>query len=160
MCKFVLFAAAVVLAGAAVSSAQNQNPPDDNPAHGPSAEIDNKRPMIQKKGKAPTSRTVTGIVSDDSGKPLAGALVTLTNANTKEHQEFFTKNDGRYRFEDLSFTIDYKVQASYKGRQSPTKAMSQYDRTPEIVRMLEVPSPPVVSAVPTAAKATTAQAKK
>lgn len=157
MSRFVLFAAAALLAGVAVLNAQNT--PDLNPAHGPSAEIDNKRPLIQKKGKAPTSRTVTGMVTDDSGKPVSGAMVTLTNVSTKEHQEFFTKNDGRYRFEDLSFTIDYKVQASYKGRQSPERKMSQYDRTPNIVRMLEIPAPAAAAAATSTASATT-QAKK
>ncbi|MGH9582712.1 MAG: carboxypeptidase-like regulatory domain-containing protein [Bryobacteraceae bacterium] len=156
MSKFVLLAAAAFLAGAVVSSAQNT--PDVNPDHGSSATFGNDRPLIQKKGKAPTSRTVTGIVTDESGKPLAGALVTLTNGSTKEHREFFTKRGGQYRFEDLSFTIDYKVQASYKGRRSRVKPMSQYDRTPNIVRMLAIPSATVAEAAP--AQKTTAQAKK
>jgi hypothetical protein len=159
MSKYLFLITTVCLASLAKASTQN-TPPDLNPGHGPTAEIDNKRPMIQKKEKAPTSRVLTGIVTDDSGKPISGALVTLTNTRTNEHREFFTKQDGRYRFEDLSFTIDYKVQASYQGRQSQVKRMSQYDRTPNMVRMLEIPSSSPASSTISAAAPSTSQAKK
>jgi hypothetical protein len=156
MRKFLLFALAGMIAGASALIAQNT--PDLNPGHGPTAEIDNKRPLIQKKAKAPTSRTLTGIVTDDSGKPIKGALVTLTNLSTKEHTEFFTKADGRYRFEDLSFAKDYQVQASYQGRQSVAKKMSQYDHTPNVMRVLDIPD--AASAASESSAPANAQAKK
>ncbi|MGH9610880.1 MAG: carboxypeptidase-like regulatory domain-containing protein, partial [Bryobacteraceae bacterium] len=140
MSKFVLFAAVALLAGAVVSSAQMRGTPDTNPYDGSAATFGTSRPPMRKKQKPPTSRTVKGIVSDDSGKPMSGAMVTLTNKKTKDHQEFFTKKDGHYRFEDLSFTIDYQVQAAYHGRDSKTKPISQYDHTPSVVRMLDIPS--------------------
>lgn len=139
MSKFVLSAAVAILAGAAVASAQ-RGLPDTNPYHGKSATFGTTRPPFPKKEKAPTSRKVKGIVTDDSGKPLSGAMVTLTNKKTKEHVEFFTKKDGRYHFEDLSFTIDYQVQAAYQGRHSKAKPISQYDHTASMVRMLDIPS--------------------
>jgi hypothetical protein len=94
-----------------------------------------------KKDKAPTSRSLKGTVTDDSGKPIEGALVTLTNGSTNEKWTFITKTDGRYNFDDLSFTIDYSVAARHGDFVSDTKKLSQYDRTPNIVRILEIHPP-------------------
>ncbi len=91
-----------------------------------------------KKEKAPTSRTVTGQVVDENGQALEGALVTLTDKKTNERTDFFTKKDGRYQFADLSFTIDYEVQARYKEKSSEVRKLSQYDTTPRPVRFLEI----------------------
>ncbi len=91
-----------------------------------------------KKEKTPTSRTLKGTVSDDSGKPLAGALVTLTNVSKGEKVTFITKSDGRYHFDDLPFHIDYEVSAQFADMKSETKKLSQYDNAPQAVRMLEV----------------------
>jgi hypothetical protein len=91
-----------------------------------------------KKEKAPTSRTLTGQVTDSSGQLLDGALVTLTDKKTSEKTNFFTKKDGRYRFEDLSFNKDYELQARYKDKISPLRKLSQFDTTANPVRLLEV----------------------
>ena len=115
---------------------------DSNPAHVPDANIENHRPLIQKKQKAPTARTLKGTVVDDAGAPLEGALVTLTNEKTHEKTSFFTKKDGRFLFEDLSFTIDYDVQAKYKDQTSDPRKLSQYDHTANVVRILEIGNAP------------------
>jgi hypothetical protein len=91
-----------------------------------------------KKEKAPTSRTVTGQVVDESGQALQGAMVTLTDKKTNEKTNFFTKKDGHYQFADLSFTIDYEVQARYKDKASEVRKLSQYDTTPRPIRFLEI----------------------
>jgi hypothetical protein len=127
---------------------------DPNPAHAPSAEIDNKRPLISKKEKAPTTRTVSGKVVDDvSGAPLKGAIVTLTDLSTKEKRESITKEDGRYSFDDLSFSIDYELRAKYKSAMTEPRRLSQYDHTVKSVRILTI-------ADADAAGKTTAEAKK
>jgi hypothetical protein len=107
----------------------------------PEVFLDNHRPLVEKKGKAPTSRTVSGQVVDDSGTPLENAVVTLTDGKSNEKRTFFTKKDGRYNFEDLSFTVDYKLQARWKTLVSDTRNLSQYDRAPKIVRILQVETP-------------------
>ena len=118
-----------------------------NPTPGPTPEgnapvfLDNHRPLNPKKEKNPTTRTVTGQVVDDSGQPLDGALVTLVDQKTKERHEFFTKKDGRYKFEDLSFSVDYQLQAKWKTLTSEERKLSQYDHSPRIVRLLEVTTP-------------------
>jgi hypothetical protein len=94
-----------------------------------------------KKDKAPTSRTLRGTVTDDTGQPMAGALVTLTDDSTKDKLTFITKKDGRFNFADLSFNKDYDVIAKYRDQASTPRKLSQYDRTPDIVRILELQEP-------------------
>jgi hypothetical protein len=117
------------------------------------ATLDNHRPLIQKKEKAPTTRTVSGSVTDDTGQPLEGALVSLTDLKTSEKRTFFTKKDGRYQFEDLAFTQDYEVQAKWKAYTSPARKLSQYDHTAKVVRLLQVNTPEGYAASPAAPKA-------
>lgn len=129
------------------ASAQNNGataPKDPDP----NVFLDNHRPLIGKKQKAPTSRTVTGKVVDDTGQPLEGALVTLTDSKTHEKTTAITKKDGRYNFADLSFTIDYEVQARYKDSLSSVRKLSQYDHTVNVVRILAIASdtPPTTEA--------------
>lgn len=100
------------------------------------ASFGNKKPP--KRDKNATTRTVSGHVTDEAGDLLQGAMVTLTNRKTNEKTTFFTKKDGRYRFEDLSFTNDYDVQARYKTFASDTRKLSQFDKTPLPVRILEI----------------------
>ncbi|HEY3938460.1 MAG TPA: carboxypeptidase-like regulatory domain-containing protein [Bryobacteraceae bacterium] len=140
---------AICAAGCLAFAAGGQTT-DSNPGHSPDVFLDNHRPLIEKKGKAPTTRTATGQVVDDSGQPLEGALVTLTDTKTKEKTTFFTKKDGRYRFEDLSFSIDYQLQARWKTLLSDERKLSQYDHAAKIVRILEVTTPEGVPAAPKA----------
>ncbi|HEX3683789.1 MAG TPA: carboxypeptidase-like regulatory domain-containing protein [Bryobacteraceae bacterium] len=139
-----IFSIAVLSATASAQSNGATAPKDPDP----NVFLDNHRPMIEKKQKAPTSRTVTGKVVDDTGQPLEGALVTLTDGKTHAKTTAITKKDGRYNFEDLSFTIDYEVQARYKDSLSPVRKLSQYDHTANVVRILEIASdtPPAAEA--------------
>ena len=141
----------VVCAAAATAFAQQQRQ-DSTATKQPEVFLDNHRPIKGKKEKAPTSRVVSGQVVDDSGTPLENALVTLTNSKTNEKETFFTKKDGRYNFEDLSFTIDYKLQARWKTLVSDARNLSQYDPAPKIVRILQVATPEGKPAPETTAK--------
>lgn len=138
-----------VFLAAMATLAKAQQISDPNPAHVPDAEIDNKRPFIQKKEKAPTSRTVTGkVVEDVSGTPLKGAIVTLTDLSTHEKRETITKEDGRFIFDDVAFTIDYELKARYKNAVTDVRKVSQYDHTVKVVRILTIPdSSPTPTAV-------------
>ncbi len=129
----LLLPSALVLAGLAGAQATN-----NNPANQPDVFLDNHRPIVKKKDKAPTSRDVSGKVVDISGQPISGALVTLTNTKTNSKVTFITKNDGRYSFGDLSFTIDYQLQAKFKDSTTDPRKISQYDRNPSVVRILEL----------------------
>ena len=134
MGKRLLFPIILAVIGAVSANAQQS---DSGPQQ-PNVFLDNHRPLIQKKEKTPTSRTVMGKVVDDSGQPLQGAMVTLTNTKTNERTQVVTKKDGRYNFDDVSFTIDYEVQAQYKNLKSQARKLSQYDHTATVVRILEI----------------------
>jgi hypothetical protein len=108
---------------------------DPNPAQTPNVFLGAPK---DKKQKNPTSKTLRGTVTDDAGKPVSGALVTLTDLKTKEKKTFITKTDGRYIYDGLSFTVDYEVAAQFKDEHSALRKLSQYDHTPSIVRILEV----------------------
>ena len=109
--------------------------------------LDNHRPLVKKKDKAPTSRDVAGKVVDSTGQPLEGALVTITNLRTNAKINFFTKADGRYYFEDLSLTVDYELQAKWKAHLTELRKVSQYDPNTSTVRILQIDtSAPTASA--------------
>ena len=108
---------------------------DPNPAQKPNVFLGGAK---EKKEKKATSRTLRGTVTDDSGKPLEGALVTLRDTKSNDQTTFITKKDGRYNFAQLSFTNDYEVEARFKTKQSEPRKLSQYDRTVDIVRILQV----------------------
>lgn len=143
MLKFALNSACAIGCLAAVLCAQAPTPSQQQQSEGSrtDATLDNHRPLIQKKEKAPTSRTVTGIVTDDTGQPLGGALVIMTDLKTNEKRSFFTKKDGRYMFDDIAFTQDYQVQAKWKQMVSETRKISQYDHNAKVVRLLQVQTP-------------------
>lgn len=134
MSERLLLPIVLIAAITAPASAQTSDP---NPAHAPSVFLGNHRPP-NKKDKAPTSRSVKGKVVDTSGQPLEGALVTLTEIKSNEKRTFITKQDGRYDFDNLSFTMDYQLEARYKDLVSEPRKLSQYDRTPAMVRILDV----------------------
>jgi hypothetical protein len=149
--KRSIFVAAFFIAG--LSAATAQAPPPAPPQDGkqPDVFLDTNRPLIGKKNKAPTSRTVSGIVTDDTGRPLVGALVTVTALKNNEKHDYFTKKDGRYSFDDLAFTEDYQVQAKWKKLISEPRKISQYDHSAKVVRLLQVQTPEGYSAQPAAA---------
>jgi Carboxypeptidase regulatory-like domain len=104
----------------------------------PNVFLDNHRPAISKKDKPPTTRSLSGKVVDDTGQPLEGALVTLTDGKTHVKTTAFTKKDGRYNFDALSFNNDYELQARYKDSVSTPRKLSQYDHNANVVRILEI----------------------
>jgi Carboxypeptidase regulatory-like domain len=136
-----------VLSGAASAQAPNNNPKS------PEVFLDNHRPLIKKKDKTPTSRDVTGKVTDSSGQAVEGALVTLTDTKTNAKTTFITKKDGRFNFDDLSLTVDYRLQARFKDVVTEPRNISQYDPNTRIVRILQIDSASADNAKKTGAPA-------
>lgn len=147
MSKRLLLAVFAITILAAAASAQS-NGATSAKEPDPNVFLDNHRPLIEKKQKAATSRNITGKVVDDTGQPLEGALVTLTDSKTHVRTTAITKKDGRYNFDDLTFNNDYELQARYKDLPSPVRKLSQYDHTTNVVRILEIASdtPPATEA--------------
>lgn len=109
--------------------------PEPNPANKPYVFLGGDKP---KKGAPATSRAVKGVVVDEAGKPVQGAMVTLIDLRSKEKWTIDTKADGKYNFDDLSFVVDYEVSAKRGSKASVAKKLSQYDHTPLVVRNLEL----------------------
>lgn len=143
----VALSAATFVTGSIASA---QYVPEPNPANKPYVFLGGDKP---KKGGPATSRAVKGVVIDESGKPMQGALVTLTDLKSKEKWTVDTKADGKYNFDELSFIVDYEVSAKRGSAVSVAKKLSQYDRTPLSVRNLEV-SPANASTTAAASAAT------
>ncbi|HZD31082.1 MAG TPA: carboxypeptidase-like regulatory domain-containing protein [Candidatus Angelobacter sp.] len=75
----------------------------------------------------PTSKTVTGTVTDKSDQPIANAVVYLKNSKTLVVKSFFTQDNGSYRFPQVTLNTDYEVWAEKDGKKSPVKSVSQFD---------------------------------
>ena len=75
----------------------------------------------------PTSKTLTGTVTDKSDQPIAGARVYLKNSRTLVVKSFFSEENGSYRFPQLALNTDYEVWAEKDGKKSDTKSVSQFD---------------------------------
>lgn len=92
----------------------------------------------QVKDKAPQTRTLTGMVSNQRGGPLSDSVVYLTNTRSMGVKTYIVGQDGMYRFPSLSPNIDYQVYAQFKGRKSDTKTLSSFDSRPNAVINLKV----------------------
>src|SRR5215207_4406585 len=72
-------------------------------------------------------RIVRGKVLDRRGTTVSGATVQLNESSGGNGRSVISGEDGSFRFDDLSLTQDYQVQAVYKGGSSPRRTISQYD---------------------------------
>ena len=75
----------------------------------------------------PTSKTVTGTITDKADQPISNAVVYLKNAKTLAVKSFFTQENGSYRFPQLALNTDYQIWAEKDGKKSATKTVSQFD---------------------------------
>ena len=92
----------------------------------------------QVKDRAPQTRILTGMVSNQHGNPLADSVVYLTNTRTMGVKTYIVGKDGMYRFPSLSPNIDYQVYAQYQSHKSDTKTLSSFDSRPNAVINLKV----------------------
>jgi hypothetical protein len=82
--------------------------------------------VAQKKGE-PNTRSVEGLVSNPDESPAVGAVVQLENTKTQQIRSYITKEDGKYRFFELSTEVDYKLKADHNGISSGSKTLSSFD---------------------------------
>jgi len=73
------------------------------------------------------ARSVEGVVSNPDDSPAVGAVVQLENTKTQQIRSYITKEDGKYRFYELSTEVDYKLKADNKGTTSGYKTLSSFD---------------------------------
>ena len=102
--------------------------------------IGSNGPGIGTKAPKPTSKMLTGTVSDKGDHPIAGAVVYLKNTKSLAVKSYFTQENGSYRFPQLALNTDYEIYAEKDGKTSKTKTVSQFDDrfTPTINLSIDV----------------------
>ena len=75
------------------------------------------------------TRSVEGVVSNNSGKPVSGAVVQLKDTKSLQIRSFVTQKNGAYHFFGLSKDVDYELKAEHKqtGASSSTKTLTVFD---------------------------------
>jgi Carboxypeptidase regulatory-like domain len=86
-------------------------------------------PFFEKdaKGDKSTTRTIRGVVRDARDAPVSGAVVTLTNKESKESQSITSGNDGTFAFDDCKKRVDYELKAAYKREVTPARLVSSFN---------------------------------
>ncbi len=83
-------------------------------------------------------RSVEGVVSSASDSPVSGAVVQLENTRTQQIRSYITKEDGKFRFYELSTDVDYRLKADHSGATSGYKTLSSFDGRKQAVINLKL----------------------
>ncbi len=83
-------------------------------------------------------RVVSGVVKSKDGAPLKGAVVYLKNDGNKNVKSVTVDETGKFRFVQLSRTVDYQLWAESKDKKTDPKTISQFDTRDLITRELTV----------------------
>jgi hypothetical protein len=84
-----------------------------------------------RKSREPAEKSVSGIVTDENGSPVSGAVVQLKNTKTLQVRSFLTREQGDYYFNGLATDVDYELKAEANGKSSGTRTLSLFDTRPE-----------------------------
>jgi Carboxypeptidase regulatory-like domain len=83
-------------------------------------------------------RTVRGIVTDKSDKPIQNSVVFLKNSRTNVVLSHFTDEQGTYRFSGLDPNVDYEIHAEAEDQKSATRTVTSFDSRKEITLNLKL----------------------
>ena len=83
-------------------------------------------------------RTVRGVVTDKSDKPIENSVVFLKNLRTNVVISHFTDAEGSYRFTGLDPNADYEIHAEANDEKSAARTASSLDGRKEITLNLKV----------------------
>ncbi len=95
----------------------------------PSAVLAQKK----KKKKVKPTKSVTGLVTNESEEGLEGAVVQLKNTRTLQVKTFIVDERGSYCFRGLDPSIDYEIKARYEESTSRTRTVSSFDSRDEVI---------------------------
>ena len=73
------------------------------------------------------TRSVQGVVTDASGKPVAGAVVQLKDTKSLQIRSYVTEADGSYHFAGLSTNVEYELEAKKDGVTSGKKTLTVFN---------------------------------
>jgi len=88
--------------------------------------------------KPPAERSVSGVVTNDDGSPIPGAIVQMKDMKTLQVRSFIARDKGEYYFNGLSTDIDYEFHAEWNGKTSNTRRLSSFDSHPSVVINLQL----------------------
>ena len=74
-----------------------------------------------------STRDVHGVVTEQGGEPLRGAVVELKDTQTLAIRSFITTRDGAYHFSDLNADAFYELRASYRGKWSSSHELTRFN---------------------------------
>ncbi len=94
--------------------------------------------LAQGSKKETQLRTVRGVVSDKSEKPIQNSVVFLKNLRTNTVLSHFTDEQGLYRFAGLDPNVDYEIHAEFEGQKSAVRTVSPLDSRKEITLNLRI----------------------
>jgi hypothetical protein len=73
------------------------------------------------------TRSVQGVVTDASGKPVAGAVVQLKDTKSLQIRSYRTEADGTYHFSGLSTNVEYELEAKNDTATSGKKTLTVFN---------------------------------
>ena len=73
------------------------------------------------------TRAVQGVVTDASGKPVAGAVVQLKDTKSLQIRSYRTEADGTYHFSGLSTNVEYELEAKNDSATSGKKTLTVFN---------------------------------
>jgi hypothetical protein len=94
--------------------------------------------LAQDSKKEAQLRSVRGVVSDKSGKPIQNGVVFLKNLRTNTVISHFTDDEGSYRFTGLDPNVDYEIHAEFEGQKSAARTVTPLDSRKEITLNLKI----------------------
>jgi len=83
-------------------------------------------------------RSVLGVVTDKSEKPVVNAIVFLKNLRTNAVISHFSDAQGNYRFSGLDPNADYELRAEFDGEKSAARTISSLDSRKEMNLNLKI----------------------
>jgi hypothetical protein len=90
-------------------------------------------------GKKETQlRSVRGVVTDKSDKPVQNSTVFLKNLRTNLVLSHFTDEQGSYRFTGLDPNVDYEIHAEAGDEKSASRTVTSLDSRKEITLNLKL----------------------
>src|SRR2546430_1163852 len=98
------------------------------------------QPLLAQGKQDSTPKSVQGVVTDATDKPVEGGVVQLKDTKTLQVRSFITKSDGVYHFHGLNPDVDYELRADYQGASSSSKTISSFDSKKQAVVNLKVDS--------------------
>ncbi len=95
-------------------------------------------PAQHRQGQNNALRDVQGVVTDDDGKPVDGAVVQLKNTKSLQIISFITKDQGAYYFHGLNPDIDFELKAEMGAKTSAVRTLSSFDSRKQAILNLKL----------------------